>query len=229
MKKITNYFNIILVAFIFSLFIGCEKDDNVNYGPESINELTIKYTPDPGTSSVSYFYCTYNNDYSCSGYNNEASYPGVVWSYDGGTTINLSYTDGGKETIAFTSETRYKYKGTTASGYSESHDGSWQLLNVNSDDDVSDEDENIEGSDQYVCIDEELDGITFMSCSNGVQHYYEFNGKKYWCTGVDDCNAAAAEMIEDMFGSGVVLEVTKEEILQHLILLNQETECTQCP
>lgn len=112
--------------------MSCEEEEDIitKYGPESIKEVTIKYTPDSGTSSVNFFQTTYKNDYSCRGFNNEASYPGVVWSYDGGTTINLSYPDGGKETITFTSETRYSYKGTTASGYSESHTGYWQIVSV---------------------------------------------------------------------------------------------------
>jgi hypothetical protein len=135
MKKQNIIQSLVILVLSFT-FYSCEKTEEVaaKYGPENIREVTIKYTPDAGTSSVSFFQTTYKNDYSCRGYNNEASYPGVVWNYDGGTTITLSYPDGGREIITFVGETRYKYKGTTASGYSESHTGNWQLVNVNTDD-----------------------------------------------------------------------------------------------
>ncbi len=125
----------LLVTLLFLTLFSCDKAEEIaeEYGPESIREVTIKYTPDSGTSSVSFFQTTYKNDYSCRGYNNAASYPGVVWSYDGGSNINLSYPDGGRETITFNSETRYSYKGTTADGHSESHSGYWQIVTVNTD------------------------------------------------------------------------------------------------
>jgi uncharacterized protein (TIGR02145 family) len=127
--KNTNL-KLVLVAFLSAtiLFSSCSQDDDSgdcsDIGP--LEGLTIRFTPDAGTSSVEYFQYTFNEDYTVSGsLNNETQYYGATWEYLECPSILLSYPDGGNENITFTSDTRYSYTGVTSTGYSESHIGTW--------------------------------------------------------------------------------------------------------
>ncbi|NOQ25875.1 MAG: hypothetical protein GQ564_10980 [Bacteroidales bacterium] len=125
--KIKAKISLAIVIALSLIVISCEKDDDGGNcsGPESLFDITIKYYPDEGTSSVKYFNMTYNSDLSFSGVNNETQYFGNRWQYDDCKTIITTYPDGGKETITLTSETRYSYTGVTSTGYYESHVGTW--------------------------------------------------------------------------------------------------------
>ncbi len=49
----------------------------------------------------------------------------------------------------------------------------------------------------YECVTTTTCNTSVKTCSNGIQTYYEANGKRYDCNGTD-CNDAAEDLVDDI-------------------------------
>lgn len=73
---------------------------------------------------------------------------------------------------------------------------------------------------KFTCVnDAPTCGGTFDTCCSSTQCYYEFNGKRYNCDGLD-CTAAATELAEDACGTARVDQSEVESIVSIAKKLN---------
>jgi hypothetical protein len=72
--------------------------------------------------------------------------------------------------------------------------------------------------DEEVCETTNIGGESVKACCTTSNCYYEWNGKKYHCDGVD-CNDAAERLVNDILGGGKSSIIDKDELKHEILLL----------
>jgi hypothetical protein len=73
----------------------------------------------------------------------------------------------------------------------------------------------------YICDTITISGESIDVCCNTIDCYYDWDGKKYYCNG-QDCNDAAARLVDDILGGGKSLPInnnTKTKFINKLLNL----------
>jgi hypothetical protein len=72
--------------------------------------------------------------------------------------------------------------------------------------------------EEEVCETNIIGGESIKVCCTPTNCYYEWNGKKYHCDGLD-CDDAAERLVNDMLGGGKSSIVDKDELKNEILLL----------
>lgn len=81
-----------------------------------------------------------------------------------------------------------------------------------------------DSNSSYNCLTETIAGESVEACCTPTDCYYEWNGNKYYCNGID-CNDAATKLVEDIIlGGGKSLPIdsdTKAKLINKLLNLER--------
>jgi hypothetical protein len=73
-------------------------------------------------------------------------------------------------------------------------------------------------NEEEVCETTNVGGESVKACCTSSNCYYEWNGKKYHCDGVD-CNDAAERLVDDILGGGKSTSLDKDLLKNEILLL----------